>query len=187
MKHHPPLRLIAIAGVGKRLEIGRDNQLLWHIPEDMAYFRTHTKGHAVIMGRKTWESLPEKFRPLPGRTNIVVTRQKGLKLPGAVVVHDWPSAVAAAEAATAATPAASDAPRQAFVMGGGEIYAMAMPHVDELWLTEVDAEFAADSQFPSWPMGKFLTYWEQPGQAQGLSADGQTPLDYRFVRYRKAG
>jgi dihydrofolate reductase len=81
-------QLILIAGVARNGVIGRDNQLLWHLPEDLAYFRRQTQGSPVIMGRKTWDSLPPRFRPLPGRRNIVLSRQTGFAAEGAEVVAD---------------------------------------------------------------------------------------------------
>ena len=167
------LRIVFVVAVAENGVIGLNNAMPWHLSSDLKRLKAITLGHPVIMGRKTYESIG---RLLPGRRTVIVSRQPGFAVEGATVANSLERAL------TASGDAA-----EIFVIGGGEIYAMAMPHVDELWLTEVDAEFAADSQFPSWPMGKFLTYWEQPGQTQGLSADGQTPLDYRFVRYRKAG
>jgi len=88
--------LILIAAVAANGVIGKDNQLLWHLPEDMKHFKSLTQGRAVIMGRKTWESLPEKFRPLPGRHNIVITRNPAYTQAGATVVTSLANAMAAA-------------------------------------------------------------------------------------------
>ena len=117
--------------------IGKDNQLLWNIPEDMAHFRTLTAGHAVLMGRKTWESLPERFRPLPGRHNIVVTRQADYLAPGADLANSLEAGIALAQDDD-----------KLFVIGGAEIYAQAMPFADRLEITEVDLAPEGDAWFP---------------------------------------
>ncbi len=133
-------RISLIAAIGRNRELGRDGKLLWHLPDDMQRFKELTIGHPVIMGRKTWESLPEKFRPLPGRTNIVVTRQEGYEASGAIVVDGLSDALLAAQ----------DAPEadETFVIGGGELYAAALPYATRLYLTLVDATADADTFFP---------------------------------------
>lgn len=131
--------LILIVVLAKDRAIGRGNRLLWSLPADMAHFREATKGATVIMGRKTWESLPPKFRPLPGRHNIVISRQADYEAEGAVLVHSLDDAVTEARH--------KDAP--IFVIGGAEIYAQAMPLAERLVLTEVDDTVAdADAFFP---------------------------------------
>jgi len=117
--------------------IGRDGDIPWHIPEDMKYFRETTAGHPVIMGRRTWDSLPPRFRPLPGRRNIVVTRQLDWSAAGAAVVGSVDEArglVADGETA--------------FVIGGGEIYAAAMDQADRLHVTEIDDDVDGDTRAP---------------------------------------
>ena len=121
-------QLSLIAGVARNGAIGRNNGLLWRLPEDMARFKALTLGHPVIMGRKTWDSLPAKFRPLPGRRNLVLSRDSGLQLEGAEVFGSLSDALAACV----------DAP-QVFVIGGAQIYAEALTMADRLELTEIDA------------------------------------------------
>lgn len=121
---------------------GCKGQLLWHIPDDLKRFKALTLGHPVIMGRKTWESLPEKARPLPGRTNIVVTRDNSYVAEGAVVVHSFPEAISRARAAEGA--------EEIFVAGGTEIYQCALPFVSNLYLTLIDDEKEGDSFFPTY-------------------------------------
>ena len=133
-------RLNIIAAIGKNRELGLHGKLLWHIPEDMRRFKEVTTGHPVIMGRKTWESLPERFRPLPGRTNIVVTRQAGYEAAGATVADSLETARAAAARAAGAD--------EVFVIGGGELYAAALPYASRLYLTLVDDTAEADTFFP---------------------------------------
>ncbi len=120
--------------------IGKDNTLLWRIPDDLKRFKQLTLGHPVIMGRKTWESLSERFRPLSGRTNIVVTRQAGHEAAGATVADSLENARAAAARAPGAD--------EIFVIGGGELYAAALPFADRLYLTLVDDNATADTFFP---------------------------------------
>lgn len=130
--------IVIIAAVAKNGVIGKDNQLLWHIPEDMKHFREATAGKPVIMGRKTWESLPERFRPLPGRRNLVITRQAGYLAAGADTVESLQAALARCTSADSV-----------FIIGGGEIYAQAMPIAGRLLLTEVDLEPEGDAFFPT--------------------------------------
>lgn len=136
--------IVLIAAMAQGRVIGRDNQLAWHLPEDMAHFRRSTQGHPVLMGRKTWESLPERFRPLPGRRNVVLTRQAGFEAPGAEVVHTL------AEALARFTPAET-----VFVIGGAQIYAEALPFAQRLVLTELDLDVEGDAHFPAWPAADF--------------------------------
>lgn len=133
-------RISLIAAIGRNRELGKGGELLWHIPEDMRRFKKLTTGHPVIMGRKTWESLPEKFRPLPERTNIVVTRQIGYEATGATVVDGLSDAFLAAENASGAD--------ETFIIGGGELYAAALPYATRLYLTLVDDTADADTFFP---------------------------------------
>ena len=136
------MRLNLIYARARNGVIGRDGTLPWHVPEDLAHFKRHTAGCPVIMGRKTWDSLPPRFRPLPGRTNIVVTRQSGWQAGGAVVAHSLQDALACAGQAQ---PAASEV----WVIGGAQIYAQALPLADELVVTEIDADIDGDAFAPA--------------------------------------
>jgi dihydrofolate reductase len=129
--------IVIIAAVARNRVIGKDNQLLWHIPEDMAHFKALTAGHTVIMGRRTWESLPERFRPLPGRRNIVITRQAGYAAPGAELAGSLEKALELASTAAVT-----------FIIGGEQIYTQAMAVADRLEITEVDLEPEGDAWFP---------------------------------------
>lgn len=131
--------LALIAAMAKNRVIGNRGDLPWHEPEDLAHFKRTTSGHAVIMGRKTAESL--KFKPLPKRRNLVVTRQAGLTLPGFEVFTDLNAAIAAARTTDP----------EPFIIGGGELYALAMPQITTMYLTVVDREYAGDAYFPSFP------------------------------------
>ena len=161
--------LSLIAGVARNGTIGKNNELLFRLPEDMRHFKRSTLGCPVIMGRKTWESLPERNRPLPGRTNIVVTRNPQWRAEGAV-------AVASLQAALAQT---GNAPK-AFVIGGAELYAAALPLADELVLTEVDQDFDGDVRFPDWDRQQFTEVSREPHHA-----GEPNHFDYAFVTYRR--
>lgn len=141
----PRPTLVLVAAVDRQGAIGRGGELLWHEREDQAHFRRVTMGCPVVMGRKTWDSLPDRFRPLPGRRNIVVTRNAGWQAAGAERAGSLDDALALA----------ADAPRVC-VIGGGELYALALPRADELVLTEIDHAFAgADAFFPRFERGAF--------------------------------
>ena len=144
-----------IAALSERTRvIGRGGDLVWHIPEDLKRFKTLTLGHPVIMGRKTWESLPPKFRPLPGRTNIVVTRKKEYVAEGATVTHSFESALARA----------GDSSTEVFVIGGEELYTSALPYTDRLYLTLIDAEEKGDAYFPPYEKDFPVILSEEQGE-----------------------
>lgn len=124
-----------IVAVAENGVIGDDNRLLWHISEDLRHFKALTTGHPVVMGRKTFESLG---RPLPNRTNVVVTRQE-LEIPGCTVVHSLEEAVAL-----------FPADEEVFVIGGAQIYAQALPLARRFYLTRVFHAYAGDTHFPEW-------------------------------------
>jgi dihydrofolate reductase len=145
--------------------IGKDGGLPWHLPEDLAHFKRITTGCPVIMGRKTWDSLPPRFRPLPGRTNIVVTRQAHWSAEGA----SGASSLAAALALCGGQP-------QAWVIGGAEIYAQALPLAETAEVTEIDAEFAGDAFAP-----QLGPQWKEAARQAHTAANG---LAYSFVTYQ---
>lgn len=166
------MALTLIAAVARNGVIGKDNGLLWRLPEDMQRFKALTSGNAVIMGRKTWESLPAKFRPLPGRHNIVVTRDAAYRADGATVVHSLDAALAAAG------NAAGNEKPAVFVIGGAQLYALALPLATRLELTEIDADFDGDAHFP--PVDP-ATWRETSRQHRVASAD----FSYDFVTYER--
>lgn len=152
--------IIIIAAVAKNRIIGRDNQLLWSIPEDMKHFKELTQGHPVIMGRKTWESIPVKFRPLPNRKNIIISRQTDFISPGGYLAHSLDEALSKV----------IDSPT-VFIIGGGEIYAQAMSVATRLEITEVNQEPNGDAWFPEID----LAHWKKEKE---IPCDG-----YSFVSY----
>ena len=142
--------------------IGKDNALPWHLPEDMAHFRRMTTGCPVIMGRKTWDSLPSKFRPLPGRINIVVTRQAGWQAEGALAAAGLAEAVALAGVAP-----------EVWVIGGAQIYAEAAPLARRAVVTEIDRAFEGDVHAPT-----LSGDWHETARDAQLSGNG---LPFAFV------
>ena len=161
------MRVSLVAAVARNGVIGRDGVLPWHLPEDMARFRELTTGHPVVMGRRTWESLPDRFRPLPGRRNVVVTRNAEWGAEGAERAGSLDDAL----------DLLAGAP-QVFVVGGAELFASALPLADELLLTEIDAEAEGDTFFPRYDEAAF----EEASREPRSSADG-TP--FSFVTYRR--
>jgi len=164
--NRPTLGLIA--AVARNGVIGRNNQLLWHLPEDMRHFRRVTLGCPVIMGRKTWDSLPARFRPLPGRRNVVVSRNAMWRGTGAEAATSLAEAVELAAGA-----------ERVFVIGGAELFVQALPLADELWLTEIGREFKGDSFFPERPPG-----FVETGR-QREHAGPPNDFDYDFVTYAR--
>ena len=148
--------------------IGRNGQLPWHLPEDLAHFKRTTLGCPVIMGRKTWDSLPARFRPLPGRLNIVVTRQAGWQADGALPA----SSIAAARDLC---PPGSDA----WVIGGAQIYAQALPLANTVVVTEIARDFEGDAFAPT--LG---VEWQETARDSQVAASG---LPLAFVTYRRLG
>ena len=149
--------------------IGLNNQMPWHLPEDLAHFKRTTLGCPVLMGRKTWESIPAKFRPLPGRANLVVTRQTNWQSEGAYVVHSLEEGITLA---LAHCPEGKDL----WVMGGAEIYAQAAPIAEEAVVTEIEAEYEGDAFAP-----QLSAHWQEVSRERHVSSTG---LKFSFVTYR---
>ena len=156
--------LSLIAAVARNNAIGRDNALLVRISEDLKFFKRTTLGCPIIMGRKTWDSIG---RPLPGRRNIVITRNPAWQAEGAERTASLQDALERVK----------DAPK-VFVIGGGEVYAEALPLADELVLTEIDADFEADAFFPEFDRAQFAATASEPQTSeQGYR--------YRWVTYSR--
>ena len=151
--------------------IGVDGALPWRVPEDMAHFRELTSGHPVIMGRATWDSLPERFRPLPGRTNVVLSRDPRTRAPGAVVAATLSDALAAARAED----------DEVWVVGGGAVYALTLPLADRVEVTVVDVDVDGDAHAPRLDEG-FALESTSPADGWHTSTGG---LRYRFESYRR--
>ena len=155
--------------------IGRDGGMPWHVPEDMKHFAATTTGHPVVMGRRTWDSIPEKYRPFTGRTNIVVTRQPGWEAPGTVVVHSLDEALE--------TAAAAEGGDVVWVIGGGEIFADAMPLADLAMVTILDSDADGDTFAP--PLGP---QWrlEAVTPDDGGWLTSVSGVRYRIAEFRRA-
>ena len=174
--------IIVIAAVARNGVIGKDNQLLWHIPEDMAHFKTLTAGQSVLMGRKTWESLPPRFRPLPGRRNIVISRQVDYAAPGAEVAGSLENALNLAS--TAINDASAPATAAIFIIGGAEIYAQAIALADRLDITEVDLAPEGDTWFPEISTVDWEKIPKTPPEKTPSSASG---TGFAFVTWQRKG
>ncbi len=158
-------RISLIAALARNRVIGRDNTLIWHIPADLAHFKKLTHGHPIVMGRRTWDSIG---RALPGRRNIVITRQQAWQADGAEPAASLQEALRMC----------AEAP-EVFVIGGARVYEAALPLAHRLWLTEIDASPDGDARFPDWPRERFLQVQrEHHAAADGLPA-------YDFVLYER--
>lgn len=163
-EHRP--RVTLIAARARNGVIGRDNAMPWKIPGELAHFKRVTMGHPIVMGRKTWDSIG---RPLPGRRNIVVTRDRAFVAPGADVVHD----IAAAFALCTGAP-------EVFVIGGAQVYAAALPHADLLLITEIDRDFEGDA-FMAAPDD---AAWRETARDTQVT-DGDAPFRFSYVTYER--
>lgn len=165
----------AIAAVAQNGTIGNKGDLPWHLPDDLKYFQRITKGHHVITGRKNYESIPDKYRPLKDRVNIVVTRNRTYKAPGAVVVDSLTTGLEIAQRA-------SD--NEAFIIGGGQIYreALTMRIVDRLYLTLVHSNVEGDTHFPPLDPGE----WEEVERTRH-EADDRHAHAFSFVVLKRIG
>jgi dihydrofolate reductase len=152
--------------------IGRDGTLPWHVPEDMAHFRDLTRGHPVIMGRATWASLPTRFRPLPGRDNVVLTRSPEFEAPGALVVHGIDEALRLV------------GDRDAWVIGGGEVYRTFLPLAHRVEVTVMSLDVGGDTRAPALDSGSWRRAGVDPDRGWHVSSAGGTR--YRFETYLRA-
>lgn len=152
--------------------IGNKGGLPWHLPEDLAHFKRTTLGCPVIMGRKSWDSLPPKFRPLPGRTNVVITRQVDWREDGAIPANDLLEALSICEHMSIIL---DPSPEQVWVIGGAQIYAEALPFAKRIIVTEIDSDFEGDAFAP-----QLGADWQETAREQHTSKMG---LAYSFVTY----
>lgn len=168
------MEVTIIAAVAENLAIGKDNDLLWHLPTDMKFFKETTKGHFVIMGRKNYNSIPEKYRPLPKRTNIVVSRRTDLTINSVQIFSSIEKAL---------TFAKLEKQKEVFIIGGGQVYNYALDNdlITRMLITHVNAEYEADVFFPKINEGDWNTklILDHP-------KNDKDPLDFTIVEYRKA-
>lgn len=149
--------------------IGKDNSLIWHLPADMKFFKEKTAGQCVITGRKNYESIPEKFRPLPNRTNIVITRQQDYQAPGAIVVDSIEKAL---EKATYTE-------LDVFIIGGGEIYRQAIKYTDMVYLTRIHHEFEGDVH-----LDPLTDEWVEVDRVSG-PVDEKNKYAHDYITYKR--
>ena len=157
------IKSIMVARSSNRV-IGKDNDLVWHMPADLKYFKETTKGHYVMMGRKTYESVD---KPLPGRLNIIITRQSDYYRECCITVHSLEEALALGR---------KNGQQEVFILGGAEIYKLAMDQVDRIYLTEIKAEFEGDAYFPEIDHSRWKEVKREEHQP-----DTQNPYPYAFV------
>lgn len=162
------MRLSAITAIAQNNIIGKNNTLPWHLPADMRFFKKTTMGHAVIMGRKTYESFK---RALPGRTNIVITRQKDYELSDAIVVHNLQEAIEKARKIEK---------EETFILGGAQIYEQSLPLLDRLYLTRIYEDFEGDTSFPDFHQEE----WEITG-IEPHEPDEKNKYHYAFQIWEK--
>lgn len=158
--------IILIAAVAENNALGKDNQLVWHLPNDFKRFKTLTSGHHIIMGRKTFESFP---KPLPNRTHIIITRQKNYNYEGCLIASSIEKAIEMA-------PKNEDV----FVIGGGEIYKQSIEIADKIEITKVHATFEADTYFPEIDLKKWNLVFEEHHKK-----DDKHNIDFTFQTYLK--
>ena len=163
-----------IVAVPENGVIGKDNQLIWHLPKDMKFFMETTSNHPVIMGRKNYESIPEKYRPLKNRENIIITRNKGFKADGCAVVHSLEDSIEYVKN--------NISTKEVFIIGGGEIYKRFLDKnlIDRMYITHIKSTFDGDTFFPKldfskWTSSKIMTH----------KKDEQNPHDFEVVEYNK--
>ena len=165
------MKISMIAAMSRNRVIGKDNDIPWHLPDDFKFFKDTTKHHHVIMGRKNYESLPHKFRPLPDRTNIIITRQDDYPVEGAQVV-------ASLEAALEISRKAGE--EEAFIIGGGEIYRLGLAIAETIYLTEIDGEIDGDVFFPEFDK----EVWREVARSHHPT-DDRHKFAFDFVTYEK--
>ena len=159
-----------ITAIGKKdRSIGRDNALIWHIPADLKRFKRLTMGHPVIMGRKTYESIPEKYRPLPGRQNIVITRQKDYRDEGIIVTHSIEDALEEAQKLDQ---------DEIFIIGGQQIYKLGLSFAEKLHLTIIDTDKTGDTFFPEYEKEFTKETFRKEGESNGYK--------YTFLNLERA-
>lgn len=160
-----------IAALSRNRVIGKNNDLPWKLPDDMKFFMDTTKGYHTIMGRKNYDSIPHKFKPLPHRTNIVVTRQENFIAPGCIVVNSVEKGLAHAKQSKES---------EAFIIGGAEIYKLGLLYANRLYLTEIDAEIEGDTFFPIFDRGQ----WTETFRTRH-EKDERHAYAFDFVTYDK--
>ena len=166
------MRVSLIVAVSENGVIGKDNDLIWHLPKDMKFFKDTTKGHHVIMGRKNFESIPHKFRPLPNRTNVIVTRQSGYIAEDCIVVNSVEESIEVAK---------KNGDTEPFIIGGGQIYKVALENnlIERIYLTRIHHAFEGDTFFQN-----LSEDWKVIAR-DDCKADEKNKYDYSFLVLEK--
>lgn len=167
------MNLTIIVAIGANGEIGKNNDLLWHLPEDMKFFKDTTQNSTVIMGRKNWDSIPEKYRPLSDRVNIVLTKNKDFSSEGALVFNEFEECLNHCEVKNT---------KKVFIIGGAQIYKLALAAncVDKMLITHVHASFDADTYFPAWDKEE----WKE-NTLKDFKANDKNPCSFTIIEYTK--
>tara|TARA_B100001173_G_C15725469_1_gene436237 strand:- start:91 stop:594 length:504 start_codon:yes stop_codon:yes gene_type:complete len=162
------MRVSLIVAASENNIIGKDNDLIWHLPKDMRFFKETTEGHHIIMGRRNFESIPHKFRPLPNRTNIIITRQKDYRAYGSITVNSIEDALEIAK---------KNKDNEPFIIGGGQIYKIALDRnlVDRIYLTRIHHKFNGDTYFP-----KLGNEWKELNKIEN-KIDNKHKYKYDFI------
>ncbi|MFT6866318.1 MAG: dihydrofolate reductase [Cyclobacteriaceae bacterium] len=160
-----------IAAMSTNRVIGKNNDLPWHLPDDFNFFKATTKGHYVLMGRKNFESLPPRFKPLPDRTNVVITRSKDYQAEKTHVVHSLEEALDKAK---------KNNEKEVFIIGGGEIYKLGLSFANKIYLTEIEGVIQGDTYFPEFDKN----VWKETSRIHHL-ADERHLFPFDFVIYEK--
>jgi dihydrofolate reductase len=161
-----------IVAISNNKVIGKNNQLIWNLPKDMKFFMDTTLGHPVIMGRKNFESIPEKFRPLKNRTNIIITRNKNYEALDCKVVHSIKESLKCMDFGN----------EEVFVIGGGEIYRkfLELDLIDKMYITHIDEFFDGDTFFPDFNLDKWISK-----EILNHQKDDENPHDFKVIEYSK--
>ena len=160
-----------IAAMSTNRVIGINNDLPWHLPDDFKFFQTKTRGHHIIMGRKNFESLPPKFRPLPNRTNLILTKNKYYQAKNTYIFHSLGYAIEYAEI---------QGEEELFIIGGGEIYKLALPYADAIYLTEVNISLNGHAYFPVFDKQNFKETYRSHH-----STDERHQYSFDYVTYER--
>ena len=168
------MKVSLIVATGQNGEIGKNNDLIWHLPADMKFFKDTTEDHIVIMGRRNWDSIPRKYRPLVGRENVVLTRSEDYSAEGATVFNDLKAALSFYNQ--------SSERRTCFIIGGAQVYQLALDAgcVEEMYITHIDEEFDADTYFPKVDFSE----WKSDVVMEH-SHDEKNPYAFTVKRYWK--
>lgn len=165
------MNISIIVAVSRNNVIGKNNSLIWHLPADMKFFKEKTTGHCIITGRKNYESIPEKYRPLPNRTNIIVTRQKNYPAPNTIIADSIEQAIEKAKKIT---------DKEIFIIGGGDIFKQSLYLTNIIYLTKIDYLFEGDVFFPEID----LKEWKEISRVKGI-IDEKNKYPHEFIVYKK--